>query len=527
MNVLTIVATLARRGLLAPNLPHRVAAQLASLVTWGAGLAGEVRQAALASPHRVAVIDEAAGPTTYADLFRRSCRVGAALRGLGVTPGQRVGLLARNHVGALETMVGVSVLGADLVLCNTGLVAEQLGTVVEQEGITLLVHDEEFTDVVAALPDPMKRAMRIVGESELAEIVEALPAEVDIDRPTRIGRTIILTSGTTGTPRGAARRTPRGVGPLVSIIDRIPLRVGETVLVSAPVFHTWGFAALQLCFALRATVVLQRRFSPASAAAALEEFSCTGMFAVPVMLQRMIETVPRERVGRLRRTLRIVATSGSAFPSGFTTTFMDEYGDVLYNLYGSTEASWVCIATPADLRRHPDTAGTPPLGTVVRILDPDGRDVAPGATGRIFAGNDLVFDGYTAGDGKEVVDGLVSTGDIGHVEDGLYFVDGREDDMIVSGGENVHPIEVESLLQRHPAIREVAVVGVPDEEFGQRLAAFVVLVPGRRLSAHQVREHVREHRARHCIPREVILLDELPRNTTGKVLTRELRARFD
>jgi acyl-CoA synthetase (AMP-forming)/AMP-acid ligase II len=349
-----------------------------------------------------------------------------------------------------------------------------------------------------------------------------------VDRPERAGRTIILTSGTTGTPKGAARRTPGGIGPLISIIERIPLHVGDTVLVSAPVFHTWGFAALQLCFGMRATVVLQRRFTPGAAVEALESHSCTGMFAVPVMLQRMLEQLPPDPSGRDRRgSLRVIATSGSAYPSGFTARFMDEYGDVLYNLYGSTEASWVCIATPADLRRHPDTAGRPPLGTVVRILDDAGAEVAPGQVGRIFCGNDMVFEGYTAGGSKEFVDGLLSTGDMGHVVDGLLFIDGRDDDMVISGGENVYPAEVESLLVAHPAVRDVTVVGVPDPDFGQRLAAFIALEAGASLTADEVREHVRAHRARHCIPREVVFLDELPRNATGKVLARELRARFD
>jgi acyl-CoA synthetase (AMP-forming)/AMP-acid ligase II len=327
-------------------------------------------------------------------------------------------------------------------------------------------------------------------------------------------------------PKGAPRKTPGGFGPLISIIERIPLRAQDRILISAPLFHTWGYAAMQLCFALRATIVLQRRFDPQRAKDALEAHECHAMFAVPVMLQRMME-LPPDPDGRSRRShLRVVATSGSAYPHGFTTTFMDEYGDVLYNLYGSTEASWVCIATPENLRRDPNTAGTPPLGTVVRILDLDGRDVAAGETGRIFCGNDLVFEGYTSGASKDFVDGLVSTGDMGHEKDGLYYVDGRDDDMIVSGGENVYPIEVESLLIEHPAVREVSVVGVPDPEFGQRLAAFVALHDGHDLSADEVKEHVKANRARHCVPREVHFVDELPRNATGKILARELRKRI-
>lgn len=440
---------------------------------------------------------------------------------MGFGPGDRIGLLARNHVQAIEVMTATSAVGIDLVLGNTGLAGPQFALVAEQQGIKALIHDDEFAEVVAHLPE----SMPTITETELARRVEQTARPESLPVPARGGRTIILTSGTTGTPKGAARKTPGGFGPLISIIDRIPLRAHDRILISAPIFHTWGYAAMQLSMALRATIVLQRKFKPEAARAALEELQPDAMFAIPVMLQRMME-LPSDPAAKSRRKLRVVATSGSAYPSGFTTKFMDEYGDVLYNLYGSTEASWVAIATPENMRRHPNTAGTPPLGTVVKILDLDGREVAAGDKGRIFCGNELVFDGYTNGNTKDFVDGLVSTGDMGHVEGDLYFVDGRDDDMIVSGGENVYPIEVEGLLAEHPAVREISVIGVPDPDFGQRLAAFIALHEGQQLTEDDVKEHVRAHRARHCIPREVVFVDELPRNATGKILNRELRKHF-
>lgn len=521
MNHLTIVKTMAKRGMLAPGPPSNQVKQLTALKKWGFGLAGEIRQAANRSPKTVAVIDESRGATTYAELLANSEKIAVILREMGFAPGDRIGLLARNHVQAIEVMCASSAVGIDLVLGNTGLAGPQFAQVAEQQQIKALIHDDEFAEVASHLPD----SVPLVTESELARRVEAMARPEDLSVPQRGGRTIILTSGTTGTPKGAARKTPGGFGPLISIIDRIPLRANDRILISAPIFHTWGYAAMQLSMALRATIILQRRFQPEAARAALEEQQPHAMFAIPVMLQRMME-LPSDPAAKARRQLRVVATSGSAYPSGFTTKFMDEYGDVLYNLYGSTEASWVCIATPKDMRRNPNTAGTPPLGTVVKVLDDDGKEVPAGEKGRIFCGNDLVFDGYTNGQTKDFVDGLVATGDVGHVEGDLYFVDGRDDDMIVSGGENVYPTEVESLLAEHPAVREVSVVGVPDEDFGQRLAAFIAVADGAELSADEVKEHVRAHRARHCIPREVVFLDELPRNATGKILNRELRKRF-
>jgi acyl-coenzyme A synthetase/AMP-(fatty) acid ligase len=223
-------------------------------------------------------------------------------------------------------------------------------------------------------------------------------------------------------------------------------------------------------------------------------------------------------------SLRIVPLSGSALPAGLATRWMDEFGDNLYNLYGSTEVGWVTIATPADLRADPATAGRPPRHTVVRLLDQRGREVPTGRTGRIFVGSELLFDGYTGGGSKEIVDGLMSTGDTGRFDaSGRLHVEGRDDEMIVSGGENVFPREVEDLLVSHPDVVEAAVVGVDDDEFGQRLKAFVVVRGGASLTVDAVQDLIRANLARFKVPREVVFIDELPRNTTGKVLKGELR----
>lgn len=518
MSLLGDVVTLVRRGVVGPALPHRTAGQLASILAYGMGLFGELRQAAKRSPGDVAVIDEERGECTFAELLAQVEITTEVLRGLGVRAGDRVGLLARNHLAAVETMAAVDALGADLVLLNTGLTPPQLALVASEQRLSLVVHDDDFTDVVADLGEVTR-----VSESEIAEGVAHTSRPVFL-RPERGGRTIVLTSGTTGSPKGATRRTPPSIGPLAAILDRIPFNSGERVLISAPIFHTWGFAALQLAFGIRATVVLQRRFEPAAARTALEEHHVHAHVAVPVMLHRMME-LPSDPTARHRRSLRITATSGSALPGGLATAYMNEYGDLLYNLYGSTEASWVSIAGPADLRRAPQSAGRPPRGTTVLILDHDGREVREGTVGRIFCGNELVFEGYTSGTSKEFIDGLISTGDLGYVRDGLLFVEGREDDMIISGGENVYPDEVTAALDQLAGVRECAVVGVPDETFGQRLAAFVVRGPGASLAEDDVIAHCKATVSRHAVPRDVHFVDELPRNATGKILSAELRER--
>jgi fatty-acyl-CoA synthase len=201
---------------------------------------------------------------------------------------------------------------------------------------------------------------------------------------------------------------------------------------------------------------------------------------------------------------------------------MDEHGDVVYNLYGSTELSYVTVASPADLRAAPGTAGRPVLGVTLRILDESGTEVPAGETGRIFAGSALTFEGYSGGEDKERIGGLVATGDVGHLdEDGRLVVDGRDDDMIVSGGENVFPREVEEVLLGHPAVADAAVVGVPDERFGQALVAHVVLGDGG-ADPEQLRAYLKEHLAGYKVPRDVVVAESLPRNETGKVLREEL-----
>ncbi|MEV7329816.1 AMP-binding protein [Micromonospora sp. NPDC093244] len=516
MDLPFIVATLTRRGLLTPGRPVRIASQLNALRTWGWSLAGELRQAAARDPGRLALIDEDGTELTYHDLLDRAERMARSMRaGLGVQAGDRIGVLCRNHRGLIETIVAATLLGVDSVLVNTGLSAAQLATVAEEQRLRLLVHDDEFAERVIGLPAELPRLDEHARE-EL--VVGALPGE--LRPPERDGRIIVLTSGTTGAPKGARRPTPSGFGPLVSIIDRIPLHVRDRVMIAAPIFHTWGFAALQVCFALRATIVLQRRFDPAATLTALVTHRCDAMFAVPVMIQRLMEVPPPDP----RPKLKVVAVSGSALPGGLAPRFMDVYGDVLYNLYGSTEVSWASIAGPPELRQAPTTAGRPPHGTRLAILDDEGKPVSDGSVGRIFVGNEMLFEGYTSGASRETRDGLLDTGDLGRLNaDGLLFVDGRADDMIVSGGENVFPSEVEDLIARLPQVREAAVIGVPDPEYGQRLAAFLALHPDETLDPDAVREYVRHYLARFSVPRDVIFVKYLPRNATGKVLTRELR----
>ncbi|MEA2472114.1 MAG: hypothetical protein QOE06_29, partial [Thermoleophilaceae bacterium] len=341
--------------------------------------------------------------------------------------------------------------------------------------------------------------------------------------PVEKGRVVILTSGTTGTPKGASRKQPESLDPAAALFSKIPLKARETTMIAAPMFHAWGFAHFTLGMALTSTLVLRRKFDPEETLSATAQHEATALAVVPVMLQRILELEP-EVIDRYDLSkLRIIAVSGSALSSSLAEKAIERFGPIVYNLYGSTEVAWATIATPDDLRAAPGTAGKPPMGTVLRIYDENGNEVPDGKEGRIFVGNEMLFEGYTGGGSKDVIDGLMATGDVGYIDDeGRLFVSGRDDEMIVSGGENVFPREVEDTISKMQGVNEVAVIGVDDEKWGQRLKAFVVKKGSGGPSEDDVKKHVKSSLAGYKVPRDVEFMKELPRNATGKVLKREL-----
>ncbi|MER7015955.1 AMP-binding protein [Saccharopolyspora sp. NPDC000359] len=520
---------LAKQGVLRPLRPDKVLRILRAWRHWGTTPPLGYAVGAVRHPDRPALIDER-GALSYLEVEQRTSRLANGLR-KRVKRGTRIGVLCRNHHGPVETIVAAGKLGVDVVLLNTGMSGQQLADVIAEQQVGVLVLDAEFRRQLPELPAGVDQVLAWTDGTTRRDTLEHLIATSSPRRPARPrrhARMIVLTSGTTGTPKGARRPDPPSLAPAAAVLSRLPLRSGERMLVSAPLFHTWGLAAFQLGAVLGATLVLRRKFDPEQALASVQRNRCTALFAVPVMLQRLLDLPEQVRDRYDHSTLRIVASSGSALPADLATRFQHAFGNVLHNLYGSTEVSWVSIATPQDLRAAPASAGRPPRGTTVRILAADGTEVSRGETGRIFAGNDMLFEGYTNGGGRDVEDGLMSTGDLGHVDaSGRLFVDGREDDMIISGGENVYPKETEDAIARLPEVAETAVIGVDDPDFGQRLAAFVVLRPGHELDAEQLRDRLRDRLSKFALPRDVVFLAELPRNATGKVVPRELLGRLD
>jgi len=511
------------RGVVRPYAPHKLVQVSRALLQWGMGLAGGLNAMAILHSRRTAVVDEL-GSLTYGELHERGNRLAERLRGRGVGPGDSVALMCRNHRGFLDASIAAATIGADILYLNTAFSGPQLVDVLDREGPRLVIHDQEFAGLLEEA-DTRDRVLAWCEGPIAADTLESLiqaGSPRDHRPPPRPSRVIILTSGTTGRPKGAPRHEA-GIDAATALLSRLPLRAGWRSHIAAPLFHTWGSAHVALAMLLGSTMVLRRRFDPEDCLRTVVAEKCDSLVVVPVMLQRILQ-LPPEILDRYDLTrLKVVAASGSALPGDLALTWMDQFGDNLYNVYSSTEVAYATIAGPADLRAAPGTSGKPPFATVVKILDEDGRAVPRGEVGRIFVGNSMLFEGYTGGGTKDSVDGLMATGDVGRLDSGgRLIVEGRDDEMIVSGGENVFPAEVEDCLSRHEAVAEAAAVGVDDEDFGKRLRAFVVRRKGTAVSEKELQDHVRRNLARFKVPREIVFLDELPRNATGKVLKRVL-----
>jgi fatty-acyl-CoA synthase len=515
-----------RTGLLDPR---RLPSLTAATARWGPTVAAPYAASALASPSRSAVIDEV-GELSYAELDRQSTQLAKGLHRLGARRGERLGIACRNHRDFVELTVAAAKAGLGVVYLNTSFAAPQMREVAGREDLAVIALDLDLlhlvdhgsfdTPVIIAGPAEPDRATLDRGVHTMSEVrrdgAAGGPLRASLPVPP-----VLLTSGTTGTPKGAQRSNRVDPTAATAIIDRIPYRHDDVIAITSPLFHAWGLAQMLLASALGSTTTLTTSFDAAATLAQIARARGTVLAVVPAILQRLLASPALDTTDL--SSLRIVASSGSALPVPVVQEWLDRVGPNLYNLYGSTEVGQATLATPADLATAPATAGRALPGSVVAILDDDGAEVEPGAIGRIFVGNGAQFERYTGGGGKEIIDGLMSSGDVGHLTaDGLLFVTGRADDMIVSGGENVFPREVEDLLLAHPAIDDVAVVGVDDPEFGQRLAVHIVKADGARLSAKAVRQLVADNLARHKTPRDVHFVSELPRTATGKIRRNQL-----
>lgn len=519
-------------GALKLESPRVIASALADGARWGElGMIPALN--ARRNPNGLAVIDDD-GSITFKELDDAANAVANGLVAMGVRGGDGVAILARNHRWFLIANYGCARVGARLILLNSEFSGPQIKDVSEREGAQLIIYDDEYTAAVAQADPPLGK-LRALGvnpdaaepsgsaDETLAQLI-ARSSKAPAPKVTKHASIIILTSGTTGTPKGANRSTPPTLAPIGGILSHVPFRAGEVTSLPSPMFHALGYLHGTLAMFFGSTLVLRRRFKPATVLEDLEKHKVTGMVVVPVMLSRILDQLEKTSPKPDLSQLRIVFVSGSQLGAELASRSMRDLGPVVYNMYGSTEVAFATIADPADLQHNAATVGRVVKGVKVKILDDNGHELPQGQVGRIFVGNFFPFEGYTGGGGKQIIDGLLSSGDVGYFDErGLLFVSGRDDEMIVSGGENVFPAEVEDLISGHPDVIEATALGVDDKDWGARLRAFVVRKEGSSVDEDAIKVYVKEHLARYKVPREVVFLDELPRNPTGKILKRELR----
>jgi acyl-CoA synthetase (AMP-forming)/AMP-acid ligase II len=521
--VVTAARALVSSGLLGPPTPAAGLRLIREVYRGGTNLYTLFAIAAARWPDRTAMIDDD-GALSYRELQSKIESLARELYSDDRGARQAVGIMCRNGRNFVAAVFATGLVGADVVLVNTEFRSTALAGALSAQQVTTMFCDNEFAERIRDADD----AVRVIDPAAFETNLATQHGE---PRPkvAPSGRIVLLTSGTTGIPKGVPRepRMNSALGVGVTILARTRLTVGSRIAVAVPMFHGLGLGILMLTISLGGTVLTHRRFDAETTLAQASLQRADAMSVVPIMLARILDLPRPVRARNPVPSLRVVISSGDRLDPSLARRFMDAYGDILYNGYGSTEVGIGSLATPAELRHAPETVGRPVAGCPVRIYNRNGRPVGPRVTGRIFVGGDLTTGGYTGGsageEAKAVIDGFTSTGDMGYLDNsGRLYIVGREDDMIVSGGENVYPRALENTLAEHPDIAENAVIGVPDEQFGRRLAAFIVLRPRSGLDEPAIREYLKGKVSRFEQPRDIYLVDSIPRNPAGKVLRKEL-----
>jgi fatty-acyl-CoA synthase len=513
-----IALRLAQAGALGPRRTLAAATTVPWVLGRGPSLAILSQINGLAQPDTAALHDRA-GSLSWRELDHRANRLASALHRMGVSGGDTVATLLRNGREQVETVLACQRLAVAVAPLNTWAKQRELAYALERANPAVLVFD----------PRHFGQARRAVGRAQLLAVGEPYedalrvapaipPFPLSFDRAEP--RIVIHTSGTTGKPKAAARSAASaGARSLVGLLGVVPYRSSDVILCPVPLFHSFGLLTVSMATLLGATLVLPERFDAKETLALIERHAATAVSLVPVMIQRILSLPKRARGAHDLSSVRIVLASGSAMSPEMRAEAAELFGDVLYDLYGSTEAGWVAIASPEDMAADPKTVGRPVEGVEVAVLDDEGHELPPGEVGSLHVKSDALFEGYVSGEDVPGRDGYLSIGDLGWIDDeGRLFVEGRSDEMVVVGGENVYPVEVEEVIDRLDGVRGVAVVGIPDEEFGQVLAAFVE----GSVDPERVKDACRRDLASFKVPKVVRVVDGLPRTDTGKVRKQDL-----
>jgi len=478
--------------------------------------------------------------STYPDLFARALRASSGLHGLGIGAGDRVALLLRNSIEFLEASIATAPLGASAVPINWHWRGQEIAHVLRDSGAkALILHADLWEAIAASVPEAVS-VLVVPSDGGSANVIpdralmwpEWLAAHEPWSQPPQAAPlSIIYTSGTTGRPKGVVRvpaSDEKRQAAQLLIGELFKLGPRERTAIPAPMYHT-APNVYALAAAMRGMdMTLMRSFDAEQFLRIVAEQRVTVVQMVPTMFVRLLALPERVRASYDLSSLRWVVHAAAPCPVAVKRAMIDWLGPVVAEYYGGTETGPVVFCTSEQWLAHPGTVGRPLEDATIAILDDDGRMLPAGQSGEVYmwldVWPDFTYEGDQARRRAVERDGLVSCGDIGYLDaDGYLYLNDRASDMVISGGVNIYPAEVEACLQSMQGVRDCAVFGIPDEEFGEVLAAHVEPLDGAELSADAVRDHVRARLAGYKTPRVVEFSDALPREDTGKIFKRRLR----
>jgi fatty-acyl-CoA synthase len=525
-------SAISRSGLLGTLRPGSVATYAARTLGKPRNPSNILKLHALNAPDKLALVDERRR-VTWGELEERVNRLATALAARGVGPGARVAVMMRNCIEFIEVQWATTRLGATTVQIGYRLKASEVAYILGNSQPSALfcqpAEEGVAREARAAAGHPAEDALFVAGPGYEALIASGHPTETPpaARRDDASGGVMIYTSGTTGRPKGAARDFKIAMHEAVSdFLRQLGVRHDDRHLCVCPLYHSAAPAFVAFVLGVGGTIFLQEHYEPEAALELIARQKITSTFMVPTMLARLAAAAEGGRHDV--SSLRWLASGAAPLPTETARRVEAAFGPRLFNFYGATETGLVTLALPGEHTARPGTIGRALAGNQLRLLDDQGREVPAGAVGELWVRNSMLVAGYHRdheGTAKAMRDGFFSVGDLARIDgDGYVYLADRKHDMVISGGVNIYPLEIEQRLHEHPAVLEAAVIGVPDAEWGEALKAFVVTRPGHGATPDELREFCKQTLANFKCPRHYVFLDALPRNPTGKVLKRELRA---
>lgn len=500
LRLLKLIFVLYKMNLLSPIGLSRLVRAIAKE---GTNLMALLSFAEKVYPKKVAIVDDE--KITYQKLYRQSESLSYFLfKKYQVKSNQKVAFLCKNHVTFIQSLFAVSRIGADIYFLNTEMSKEQCKRLLEEHQFHLLIYDIELEPIINDYSG--KKMLSSQKDFPVVSEEERLPRM-------SASKLMLLTGGTTGKSKIVPHKPSlfNYLNPFLGLLSRLKLLQYHTAYIATPIYHGYGIAVLLLFFALGKKVVVSKGFDVKMACEIIRRERVEVVTVVPLMLHKML----KHNVDDLR-SLSCIASGGAELNPKLVEETRRQLGDVLFNLYGTSEAGLNMIASPEDLKLSSSTIGRKIKGVHVRILDKGKKEVKVGSIGQFCVKHNGSMLKYRKT--------WIETGDVGYVNtDGLYHLCGRMDDMVVSAGENVYPIELEQILIKHPQVEDVAVIGVEDEQFGQRLQAFVLPESRNTVSKEELYKWLQPRVARFQMPKEIIFINEMPYTAVGKLDKKKLR----